>query len=388
MSDGSLKSVVGRAIAAARRGLKVFLALTVAACAQPYETPKIEANPGAPASFDGVEALVSTTAPGRVLWVHGICPTDWRWAMDRAQLLATALGNADITYAPPVSWPKPDKEGTVQAKLTLREGRGSLDTTFFIWSNLTDKYRWQTQFDHDGTVGDTRASLNASIKAGLIDQCFMDAIVYSGKNGDRIRAAMLETTCQTLGGTLDALNRCDFSSASEPRKVAFVTESIGSKILFDAVRELWRVAPTGSETAAKERPGVARSALARRLAHVQMIYMAANQIPLLDQANPIPVDAKAVAPSTDEAQISTMTAVTNLLSDSRTQPTTAVVGLPPVTIVAFSDPNDLLSYKLPSWLPAPPTPTLSTSPFRMIGHILDGQNCRHPRIVRTVKIGR
>ena len=70
----------------------------------------------------------------------------------------------------------------------------------------------------------------------------------------------------------------------------FVTESIGSKILFDAVRVIWDQQATSPAS---------QQALARQLATVRIIYMVANQVPILDQANPVAPKAQpsTVAPS-------------------------------------------------------------------------------------------
>jgi hypothetical protein len=263
--------------------LAVLIALAVAARSQPYQTPTIDENGAIPASFDGAESLVSGATPGRVLWVHGICRHDDQWVQNRAAMLAAALGRA--TYPEILAHAHGETAWSDDVEFTLPDGKGRLDASFFIWSNLAERYR--DQLAYDANVGATRASLNGDLKTNLMDTCLIDAIVYSGKNGDPFRQAMRLSVCQSLGGEIDAAGRCDLAAAPEPRKIAFVTESIGSKILFDALRALWSAASPDTAAPASLNKGTTRAALAQRLAQVSVIYMAANQIPLLDQASPV-----------------------------------------------------------------------------------------------------
>ena len=163
--------------------------------------------------------------------------------------------------------------------------KGRVDVTFFLWSRLVDKYRQRLAYDAD--VGATRATLNKELKLALTDSCLVDAIIYSGRNGDGIRVAMRKAVCRTLGGTTGATGPCDLSGAPPPRRIAFVTESIGSEILFDALRDLWASALPDSGLEGPARKGETRSALARRSAQVSVIFMVAKQLPLLDQASPL-----------------------------------------------------------------------------------------------------
>lgn len=140
---------------------------------------------------------------------------------------------------------------------------------------------------------------------------------------------------------------CDVSGASDARPVVFVTESLGSKFLFDAVRDLW---------AATDNRPVNRAALSARLTNVRMLFMLANQIPLLDlaDADVAPTTARiAGADAAPAAAPSSMGTFLDILVQAR-QPSarlapTAVAPAPitdPLTVVAFTDPGDLLSYRL------------------------------------------
>jgi hypothetical protein len=147
--------------------------------------------------------------------------------------LAAALG---ATYTPTPAPLAGEATWTDDMEFTV-PSKGRVDVTFFLWSRLVDEYRQRLAYDAE--VGATRASLNKELKLALTDSCLVDAIIYSGRNGDGIRVAMRKAVCRTLGGTTGATGPCDLSGAPAPRRIAFVTESIGSKILFDALRDLW-----------------------------------------------------------------------------------------------------------------------------------------------------
>ena len=88
--------------------------------------------------------------------------------------------------------------------------------------------------------------MNGMLKTKLINDCLSDAVVYGGQHGDPIRAAMKLAVCRELGGTPAAGRPCDFSGAELDRPIAVITESLGSKILFDAARAIYEEARRGS----------------------------------------------------------------------------------------------------------------------------------------------
>jgi hypothetical protein len=195
---------------------------------------------------------------------------------------------------------------------------------------MTQNFKRTLDFDTAGSDRATsfayqRATLNGALKTDLVNDCLSDAVVYSGQHGDLIRAAMKLTVCHELGGTLVAGQPCDLTSAGPERPIVVVTESLGSKVLFDAARAVYHDADPN--------PG-ARAAMDRRFASIQTIYLMANQIPLLDIASPMPP-----ASSLDE-MIGMMHAGRMAMAPER------VAAMAAPTVVAFTDPNDLLSYRL------------------------------------------
>ena len=124
--------------------------------------------------------------------------------------------------------------------------------------------------------------------------------------------------------------RC--SNAGTPLIV--ISESLGSKILFDTLLAL-----------IKDEAKDQRAARAAQLAVDRMAYliMAANQIPLLQTAEQIPAPGEGLTVQT-APQDSLQELLQRRQDRSRDRRGPAIDAL---TLIAFTDPNDLLSYTLP-----------------------------------------
>lgn len=316
-------------------------AASISACTQEYETPEIEqlsanGHSRQVAPFPGLDSLLSGAAPGKVLWTHGMCPHQPSWVTDRADLLAAELH----ANPPSVSLPPGSPTNEYSVDVPMHVGNRSLDATFLVWSPLIDPYRRNIAFDRPpnepgGQFPWKRAKLNGELKSMLMDQCLVDAVVYSGKNGDQIRRETEKAVCRILGGNVPAGGSvCNFARGAVPEKVAFVTESLGSKILFDAIRKIWNDASAAGPAPIRE--------AARRFSRVVGIYMAANQIPLLDQADaPAAIEGSAGLSPPVHPTLAVFENARKIDEEENHG-----VHLPPLVLVAFTDPNDLLSYRL------------------------------------------
>lgn len=303
----------------------------------PYATPVVEKPAdGDSGSFDGLFDLALALPPSsvlRVLWSHGMCTHPPSWIDDRVKRLGEAVGGKVET----VSLRPVGRRGA-----TLRTDRISvlgrtIEVKFLTWSPLTAPYK--AALDYDGSTIDrhgvpfARAKLNRQLKRGLVNDCLVDVVIYGGPNGNDIRQAMNETVCEVLGGRLDGKS-CNVQAGDSPAALAFITESLASKLVFDAMLHTWNAAQDDPDKAAIGR-------LANRLAAVRMMYMLANQVPLLDAAGQAASEESLPEPT--PATMRATSQVFGLLSRARhlAPPVTG-----PMTVVAFSDPNDLLSYRI------------------------------------------
>ncbi len=316
----------------------------------PYDRPVIAQEPGGQdASFDGIRQLVAwASSQGKtlhVVWTHGMCSHDDRWLTDRVTRVTTALGGS-AQFAGTSD--EPGKLARYAYEFQTPAGR--FDATFILWSPLTKPFKKQLASDTPGTDPNSsfpykRASFNNDLKVGLMNDCLADAVVYAGTNGDPIREQMKNAICYALGGKPGAERQCDLTGADLDRPLAIVTESLGSKFLFDAVRAVWVDA---SGNTAQQEP------LAHRLASVGMVYLIANQIPLLDIASPLSSsnvstpESAASGPAPIPPQASSLKSFLDVLSQARASRSgPGLIEAPTaVTVVAFSDSNDLLTYRL------------------------------------------
>lgn len=341
------------------RSVPALMALgLLAACAStPMPIPVIEPVQGAgPQEFAGLRELTGIANGVRVLWTHGMCTHTEGWVADRANRVSVALGQGprvqDLKPArKQAAQGRDDDSYTLPQRFTV-DGK-TLDIDYFVWSPIFTATKHALDFDApkgtkpgqrpDGAFSYPRAELNNTLKVGLMNDCLADAVIYNGRRAvsTKLRARMREAVCATLDGRMVG-NACDVSAARDPRPVVFVTESLGSKFLFDAVRDLWE--------ASGNRPAN-QAALGARLASVRMLFMLANQIPLLDLADADvgPTIAR-VGPA--GASPSSMGTFLNILSNAKRTARIAPLAAAPapitdsLAVVAFTDPGDLLSYRL------------------------------------------
>jgi hypothetical protein len=309
----------------------------------PYANPVIAQEPGGQdASFDGISQLIAEARQRgtvlHVLWTHGMCTHEMSWAADRATRLAAALGGAATQTGT-----TEETAGLTRVLYQFQTPGGAFDATFVLWSPMTRSFKRELDFDSPGSDRANsfpyeRATLNGGLKTKLVNDCLSDAVVYAGRHGDPIRVAMKLAVCRELGGTPVAGQPCDLTGAELDRPIAVITESLGSKILLDAARAVFvegRPADGG------------HSATTRRFASVQMIYLMANQIPLLDIASPLPIQPIPGVREEVRPHGSSLGRMVDMMDEARTgMPPERLAAMAAPTVVAFTDPNDLLSYRL------------------------------------------
>lgn len=299
------------------RILALALALAAGACtSMPYKKPQIEAM-SATRSFTGMRALAAGK-PLKVMIVHGMCTHDSGWVQGWLTAMRNTLGS---------NW-RQRGSGSVGAIQTYGfdftdQGR-TIETTFVLWSPATQAAKKSLDYDKSPQFPYKRAKFNDAGKSILIDDCFADPVIYSGSRGqgsvgEAIRSDMAGVVCQFLDGTWRG-GACDGADVTTDR--AFITESLGSKILFDAVD---RVA---SNDATASGP---RAALGRTRA----IYMLANQLPLLRLAE---ARAGVTTSRVEQSEFRWFGAPGDAA--------VAAVAPAPLQLVVFTDPNDQFGYRL------------------------------------------
>jgi hypothetical protein len=201
------------------------------------------------------------------------------------------------------------------------------------WSPISQPAKDAIAFDSTAVYAHRRATLNNAFKQ-FVNDVAPDPLVYTGTGRERIQTTVGQALCWALStdwqGLPDEQRLCTpddpaFASRLDADEFAFITHSLGSRITTDGLTRLTRVV----ETVAADRPEVRRVSQSFQGRDVK-IFMLANQLPLL-QSGLEPAGVQGAVPAyclPDGADF----------ADRLFQQT---------ELVAFSDPNDLLSYPIP-----------------------------------------
>lgn len=319
-------------------------AALLAACSTPYKTPVFESRPPGETRFPGIAQLVMAT-PNRtldVLMVHGMCTHRKKWAVDTINELNQALGG---TAAPEIKPLPVEGSQAVLYQSNLATRWGSVRTSALVWSPILAPLKTQLCYDQTNKSETckeagadnppypyARASINRAFKDLLLDDCFADAIIYQGKSRDaisgQIQKAILiaASTSGRDSAPADMLKAAATASSS----LVLVTESLGSKVAFDALYKLV-TSPDASVSAAGR----------QTLDRTTQIFMAANQMPLLALADQSLDGVASLRKESTAYQPDPLAALLELKKD-RIGITAAAVP----KVIAFTDPNDLLSFVL------------------------------------------
>jgi|SRR5271166_2006177 len=332
-----------------RRLLVCVCALTATGCLRPYSTPVLD-PPNA--QFPGIMSQWNKTtgADVRVLFVHGICThTEDSWITQGWDVVMRGYFTSETMTPKPVP-----PVGQVQiVDHEYKIGSNTISGRFLIWSALTAADKAKLNFDNPpaysaapGQFTWKRATLNSDLKSRLLNDCLSDAIIYAGYRGAEIQTDLQNAICAALDGTTSH-DTCEFpaSYGHGSRRIVIVTESLGSRMVFDALSAL--------KLEAERKGPNALVAFDEAISPITQIYMLANQLPIFALARPAP--AVTIAPiDVTKSPTPGMAAAIRMLSEARKRyrgkhaAGNALSSIePPLSLVAFTDPNDLLSYRLP-----------------------------------------
>ena len=317
--------------------LRLFpLLLCISACSMPYRPAQfMEAG----ASFPGLAHFVEQTPSHQVdvLLVHGMCTHDSSWAAQVVDQLTQALADA---ITPPGA--KPLTATAVDPRIeivpsTVETPAGRLRFDALIWSPLTVPLKRQLCYDQTDKspicAGEPpypfiRAHINARVKDVLIDDCLPDPLIYQGMARDDIQRRMRAAILQVL----------EASDAPAGLPLMVVSESLGSKILYDTLLNMTH-----------EEAGSRASQLAlRAVDRLRFLVMAANPIPLLSLADQqIPAAAEGIGTGAVRQAVPVPPDSLQVLLQERLARRPRSLLDRSLTLVALTDPNDLLSYTLP-----------------------------------------
>ena len=275
----------------------------------------------------------------KVIMVHGVGTHVPGYAARLSGNLAQALGLTVIAPEP--------KGFPIEAEVFPGESLGELTVTRFTntardremlfyeltWSPISQPAKDSYAFDDSTVYASKRASLNNAFKH-FVNDVAADPLVYTGTGRERIQAAVSQTLCWALStGWRDLPDKqqvCNpdspaFGSRLDDDDFVFITHSLGSRITTDALQRLAGL----MKTEAEKHPRVLPLAKAFQ-EHDIKIFMLANQLPLL-QSGLEPAAVRDAVP--DYCLAGGGHYQERMFKQTE--------------LIAFSDPNDLLSYPIP-----------------------------------------
>lgn len=279
--------------------------------------------------------------------VHGMCHHDKAWAIHELERIAHAAGGRVSELTSQESSPP----GVAVYSRTIELSQGRVRAHALVWSGLTKPLKDRLCYDRarnrtsceaspasDAKVyGYYRDWLNGVAKETLVDDCFSDAVIYLGKSRDsiqaRIQEALVKTRVEAAGVPVVAGYSPFRASQANNDGVVVLSSSLGSKLVFDAIDQMSKSQDQDKQAAGAQLWNSMRGA-----------FMAANQIPLLSLADENRLPSTVAALGINRIGDYAPDPLASLLSSSQSWNLQGQAGRPLLPIVAFSDPNDLLSF--------------------------------------------
>jgi hypothetical protein len=281
----------------------------------------------------------------KVVYVHGIGTHNEGHSIDLMQNLTRSL-------ALDVRSPRPKKIGLVDpeapdeflGELTLfrfTDQHRKRDLIFYelTWSSITQSSKEAIAFDGSDVYKARRASVNQAMRE-FINDVAPDPIAFAGNRGEPILSAIGQTLCWAMSTTWSQLpesttgQACkldgDFGSRAAIDDFTFITHSLGSRAIMDSLQRTVRRA---------DDPDILDDKNARRLTDALkerelQLFMLSNQLPLLEAGQ----DPQEITGA--EAEFCGPDA-----------PRSRERFFKSLQMVAFSDPNDVMSYPIPeTWV--------------------------------------
>ncbi|MCP4769242.1 MAG: hypothetical protein GY875_23665 [Gammaproteobacteria bacterium] len=319
-------------------------------------------------SFDGIEQLIdATTKAGpkqggdvKVLMVHGIGTHLPGYSTRLAENLAREL-NLDVVERTPkiiklrlhvhpqvfeeavsrgMMRGEPDENnGTVTLqRYSSKDGIRRMTFYELTWSEITEPDKRVINYDSSGTYSFRRAALNHELKE-FINNYLPDPLIYLGDAQGNIQTAVSQTLCWMFTRDYEQVPQqtdeaCEFFGYTPDDlrndSYVFISHSLGSRILTDTLQTVTATVAYGQGEKSDETLKVATQWVDTLQNEPLSIFMLSNQLPLLQLGRPAPM-------------------VTNQFPDYCTPEGDNKEGrvFAESRIVAFSDPNDILSWSVP-----------------------------------------
>ena len=316
-------------------------------------------------AFEGIDAgLVKKQGKTKVLFVHGVGDHLPGYTTQFLEKLAKELNlnvrsdsYKDIALSAPLD--KTGKSlGNLRVSHLFNEESGK-ELIFYelTWSDITREEKSLLAFDNSGEYSFRRAQINSMLKT-FSNDTGPDPIIYLGKSRERILMAFAQSFCWMATRDWTDLpesgkHECGGLIESSTDHLAHddyvvISHSLGSRITIDGLQRIaallanpGKFAPAGEKVSLSESGAEAATPTGQKISLSTKainalrnkripIFMLSNQLPMLQLGRELPEIAGQKA---------------NYCEPTGSHYTSRMVS--ETSIIAFSDPNDLLSYAIP-----------------------------------------
>ena len=297
--------------------------------------------------FPGIKAdLDKNKGKTKVLFVHGVGDRYPGYTTQFLEKLAKELnlnarseGQKNILLTTPLF---PDRNlGNLRVTHLLNEQSGK-ELTFYelTWSEITRQEKALLNFDTSGEYDFRRARINAMLKK-FSNDTGPDPIIYLGQSRVPILAAFAQSFCWMASGEWEDLPKsgkhaCTGLNDTSAGHIAnddyvIISHSLGSRIAIDGMQRIATLLAS-PQTLVPENQKITLStkAIEALQNHRIPIFMLSNQLPMLQLGRELPEVAGQEA---SYCRPEGANFKKRMVSET--------------DIIAFSDPNDLLSYGIP-----------------------------------------
>ncbi len=291
--------------------------------------------------FAGIEQAFQNKETVKILMIHGVGTHKAGYSTRIRDNLAAKLGlNVMSRHAKNITLLNPNNPKQEIGNLRVIRMQDEDDKKEFIfyeltWSVTTLEAKKILGFDISGDYKYRRAAFNNTLK-GFLDDVIPDPMIYLLDSDKLILKAAQQSTCWMLGKSWDDIKDgekkvCYISSHQELKNlkkenIIFITHSLGSKIMMDTLNNIVNMVASIDKKSSPEAQLIIDELQTKKLT----VFMLANQLPLLQITQPKPKIS---------GKILQYCSPKGIYRDKRV--------FDKVNIIAFSDPNDLLSYDIP-----------------------------------------
>ena len=294
-------------------------------------------------SFAGIApGLAKPHGKTKVLMVHGVgdrLPGYSTELMEKLskqlKLSAKSSSFKDIQL---MSFSDPEKKlGNLRVTRLQNENK-SKELWFYelTWSEITRDQKSILAFDNSGEFSFRRATVNNMLKTFTNDTA-PDPIIYLGESRELILRSFAQAFCWMGKDSWDDIpgdgrHGCDFTNNINENfnqdEIIFISHSLGSRIVIDGLTRIVSMLERPNQKSILHTiDRTKREALQKKHVH---IFLLSNQLPLLQLGRELP---EVTGQKAEYCKSNGSKYTSRLFAET--------------SIVAFSDPNDLLSYAIP-----------------------------------------